>query len=108
MCVHSQGGPEHFSEVKEINPAKQKLKVELLSRAPGHMEGSRHWAPSFRLKESFMPGLKGCETGQEHISPPLISALISMQHFLSSGGELSLGRLSSSQELKGQETKRRS
>lgn len=57
-----------------------------------------------------MSGLKGCETGQDHVSHSLISALRFPAKFalLGGGGELSLGQLSSSQELKGQEGNPRS
>lgn len=37
MCTDLQGRKEHFSEVKEIKSAKQKLKMDLFSRTPGYM-----------------------------------------------------------------------
>lgn len=52
MCVHSQGGPERFSEAKEIKAAKQELRVDLFSRAPGDMVGACLWPPAFSFLRS--------------------------------------------------------
>lgn len=105
MCTDLQGRKEHFSEVKEIKSSKQKLKMDLFSRAPDYLMNAlvRGLSPSVSRGVIHASAKRLWKGPGSHLPSSDLCSEIPNEHFFSSGGELSLGRLSSSQDLKGQE-----